>query len=216
MASKIYIKERYIYYVEFSPIKSGEFGSPHLAIVLRLNKDKKAALVVPLTSAEDSQPDSDKSNKINLGKLQCLPERLHKKNTYAVLDHARSVSFDRFSPIREGEVELDDDSFKLIVSEYLSMLLLIFNQTDQKDFLFENYENLAIKDLLNKAYSIKKMRSSQSINTEAIEFIKKEILSVANKTIDISKCKNVPSEIIDIINEVLVAVNVDDDQEQTN
>ena len=36
------IKEKYVYYVDFNPVKACEFNNNHLAVVLKKNNDKKA------------------------------------------------------------------------------------------------------------------------------------------------------------------------------
>jgi uncharacterized protein YifN (PemK superfamily) len=215
LASKDYIKERHIYFVNFEPIESGEFGAHHLAVVLRINKDKKAALVIPLTSAEGSRFGVDKSNKLDLGKIASLPKRLNSRSTYAVLDHARSVSFERFAPIKEGPAELDEDNFRVLMNEYLGMLLLVLNQEEQGSFLFENYERLTLKAIVNKAFKIDKL-TKQDGDRKEIRRLQEEMQALYSRTIDLSKAVDLEPSVAAIVLQTIEGIELEDDQERAN
>lgn len=75
-----------IYNVDFDPVRPCEFDKLHLALVLKKNNDKKTAIVLPLTSASNG----NNVNKINLGKLDCLPSSLKTADTYAVYNQIRT------------------------------------------------------------------------------------------------------------------------------
>ena len=116
------IKVGHIYYVDYNPVKAGEFGKQHMGIVLRKNENEITFVTIPLTSNEMGK------NKINLGKLECLPERLRKKESYAVLDQIRTVSSKRFEPIY-------DDTAKRIDAIVPKELLIIIYKAAIKAFL---------------------------------------------------------------------------------
>ena len=68
-----------MYYVDYEPVKNGEFNGWHLSVVLKKNNDKATFIVMPLTSS----PNGDGVNKINIGKITGLPpsiKRLNKGN----------------------------------------------------------------------------------------------------------------------------------------
>ncbi|MFL0198761.1 type II toxin-antitoxin system PemK/MazF family toxin [Clostridium sp. WILCCON 0269] len=89
------IKERYLYYVNFDPVKKCEFDGNHLTVVLKKNNDKKTAIVVPLTSKENGVG----KNKLLIPTIEDLPERLKGDKSFAVYDQVRSMNFSRFQPI---------------------------------------------------------------------------------------------------------------------
>ena len=65
------VKERYLYYVDFDPVRYCEFNGNHLAVVLKKNNDKRTAIVMPLTSRENGVG----TNKILIDNIEDLPER---------------------------------------------------------------------------------------------------------------------------------------------
>lgn len=94
-----------VYYANLDPVREYEFGQNHLCIVLEKLDDKRSAIVVSVTSS----PSGLGRNKINLGILKGLPERLIKdkqgrpKNTYVVLDQVRTIVTNRIQPILDGK-----------------------------------------------------------------------------------------------------------------
>lgn len=202
MAKKDFIKERYIYYIQFDPVENGEFGSHHLALVLKINKDRKSALVIPLTSAETNCHYKPISNKICIGILSNLPQRLKSKPTYAVLDHARNVSFNRFSPIREGEIMMDKEIFDTIMFDYLNMLTNILNQSDQKNFHFTRFEDLIIKEIVNHAHSINKKQCESGHDIDTISSLKEDMRKLIDISINLEKIPDLSPAIAQIIDDV--------------
>lgn len=88
----------HIYYVDYEPIQTGEFGGKHLAVVLKKNADKITFVTIPLTSKDKGLG----INKIELGKLECLPKNLQNNNSYAVIDQIRTTSSKRFSSLYDN------------------------------------------------------------------------------------------------------------------
>lgn len=92
------VKVGHIYYVDFDPTKTGEFGKKHLAVVLKKNNDKITFVVIPMTSKESGLG----INKVSLGKLTCLPSNLQSADSYAVVDQLRTVNSDRFYELKDN------------------------------------------------------------------------------------------------------------------
>ena len=92
------IKEGFIFYVIFDPVRDCEFDGRHLAVVLKRNNDKATFIVMPVTSA----PNVVGVNKIKLGAMNSLPSSLKTYDTYAVYNQVRTVKADRFIALKEG------------------------------------------------------------------------------------------------------------------
>ncbi len=97
------IKVGHIYFVNFSPIKKGEFPGDHLAVVVKKNYDQISFVVIPMTSKEKGSG----INKIDLGILQCLPPHLATSKSYAVIDQIRTTGAERFSALVENGIVVD-------------------------------------------------------------------------------------------------------------
>ncbi len=112
--------------MNFEPTEPGEFGKKHLAVVLKKNSNGITVVAIPLTSDEIGVG----TNKIDLGHLDCLPERLRSSNSYAVYDQVRVVSAKRFEPIKEQGVvwtatmpeELLERIYKAVIKDLISDL----------------------------------------------------------------------------------------------
>lgn len=92
------IKVGCVYNVIFEPVRNGEFGGKHLAVVLKKNNDKATFIVMPFTSA----PNGVGLNKVKLGIMDGLPLSLKCNDTYAVYNQIRTVNADRFIALKEG------------------------------------------------------------------------------------------------------------------
>ena len=140
------IKIKHIYYVDFEPTQKGEFGKKHLAVVLKKNHDKITFVLIPLTSKENGL----NINKINLGKINNLPQNIRDKETYAVLDQIRTVSSNRFYKLKENgeyiEVELSDDKFMMLFEYIFKDLSFNLNEGDKTHI----YWNLYKESIVNK------------------------------------------------------------------
>jgi len=129
------IKIGHIYYVDFEPTRPNEFNKKHLAVVLKKNADKITFIAIPLTSSNKGKG----INKMSLGCLECLPERLRDKETFAVYDQVRTLHSSRFETIRDDglviDVMLDEENLKLLYKAVIKDLLFDFQ--DKKDVFLE-------------------------------------------------------------------------------
>lgn len=150
-----------IYNVDFDPVRSCEFDKIHLALVLKKNNDKKTLIVLPLTSSSKG----DKVNKINLGKLDCLPTSLNKTDTYAVYNQVRTVNANRFISLKECDIDGNNNPIdcKMNDIQFDMLLKLIINEicfsydTDKKMELYLSlYYQEKLKKCISLAYMIKK------------------------------------------------------------
>lgn len=135
------IQVGHIYYVNFEPHKQGEFPDQHLALVIRKNHENITFIVVPLTG---SNKYADK-NKVPLGKISTLPKHLSGKESYAVIDQVRTLSFTRFSRLHEkGKVVdtvLEPAKFREVIEAVINNMLDVFDDEQRTSI---------IKDLLDK------------------------------------------------------------------
>ena len=110
------IKVGCVYYVDFEPVKRGEFNKKHLAVVIKKNVDEITFVVVPMTSKSSGVG----INKIELGIIDDLPQNLKKNCSYAVVDQIRTVNSSRFFPLFEGnkvkEVRVSSETMSLLYS----------------------------------------------------------------------------------------------------
>jgi mRNA-degrading endonuclease toxin of MazEF toxin-antitoxin module len=171
------VKEKYLYYVDFDPVKECEFDRKHLAVVLKKNNDKKTAIVMPLTSKKNGVG----KNKLLIPTIEDLPERLKGDDSYAVYDQVRSVNFRRFEPIfkeKNGQeivnVKMDDELFILLIekgTEELEKKLSL----EEKLKLYNKKLNKSINEkIVNMAYEIKKSKEDK----EKIKRIETEIKEI--------------------------------------
>lgn len=140
------IKVGHIYYVHFNPVRRGEFSDKHLAIVIKKNVDQITFVTIPLTSKENGVD----VNKVELGKLTCLPKNLRDKASYAVLDQLRTVNADRFTYLLEDgepfEAELPDELLIKVLRGTIKDLLYGTSIEKQNailvDILHSNMKNI--------------------------------------------------------------------------
>ena len=97
------IKVGNIYFVDFDPVKTGEFDRKHLAVVIKKNYDKITFVVIPMTSKERGAG----INKVPLGIIECLPPNLRDKESYAVIDQLRTLHSSRFHELKNGDNAVD-------------------------------------------------------------------------------------------------------------
>lgn len=97
------IQVGHIYYVDFEPTEPGEFDKKHLAVVIKKNHDKITFVVIPMTSKDNGVG----INKVPLGILDCLPQNLQNKDSYAVIDQIRTVNSKRFFELKDGGNTVD-------------------------------------------------------------------------------------------------------------
>ena len=196
------IKPQNIYYVDFEPTKGNEFRGNHLALVLKLNKDKRTAVVLPLTSS----PSGVGGNKISLGFITSLPTNLKTSKTFAVLDQTRTVDYTRFKQIDEkGKPIFPNIPNKL----YLDILVSISSETlfniplDEKLYIYENlYFQVLSKKIQDLAYHIIKERQKSDC-VKNIASIEAEILEIINSVPRWSWESHVNKDVGEIIHEIL-------------
>ena len=129
------IKVGHIYYVDFEPTRKNEFDKKHLAVVLKKNADKITFVVIQLTSKDSGV----NVNKVSLGYLECLPERLRTNETFAVYDQVRTLNSSRFEVIcdqnRIVDVIMPEDKLKLLYKLIIKDIL--YNYPDEKSKFLE-------------------------------------------------------------------------------
>lgn len=69
----------------------------NLALVLKKNKDNRTVIVVPLTKSSNGEG----VNKINVGKIESLPNNLKNRDSFAVYNQVRTVNCDRFYALKD-------------------------------------------------------------------------------------------------------------------
>ena len=197
------IKPKQIYYVNFAPVVGNEFNGNHLALVLKLNKDKRTAVVLPLTSS----PQGVGGNKVSLGCILSLPANLRETETFAILDQIRTVDFKRFRQANEkGKFVtpiVEDRLFFKIWGSILSEAL--FNiSIDEKihiyEILYSQSLGAKIEDLV---YSIIKEKKVVSSDRDKILNIKNSIIEIINIVPYGAWNNYVNADIAEIINEIL-------------
>ena len=148
-------------------------------MVLKLNKDKRTAVVLPLTSLVSGVG----GNKISLGFIASLPVNLRAAETFAVLDQIRTVDYTRFKRLDEkGKPVFSSITDKL----YLDILINISSEAlfnipiDDKIYVYETLYFQALgRKLQDLAYNIIR-EHKKSPCVKNIESIEAEILEIIN------------------------------------
>lgn len=172
------IKERRVYYVDFSPVKFGEFPTNsklHLAIVLKKNNDKNTVVVVPLTGNESGLGKNKECILIN-----SLPKRLKGKKSYIVKDQIRTLNVERINKIYDNNNEVD----VFIEDElYLKVIKFIQEEVSKKITLDEKIE--VYKDKLSELYKLKLVELAYIVKRgENIESIRTKIEGILYNDIE--------------------------------
>jgi len=174
------IKPTHIYYVRFDPVEGNEFRGHHLAIVLKLNKDKRTAMVLPLTSSSQGAG----GNKISLGYISSLPSNLRKTETFAILDQTRTVDFKRFKQADEkGKFITPTIDNKLFFKIWISVLSeeLFDIPEDEKIHIHEILYSQALGSKIQElAYSIVKEKKLATPDVDKISSIENKIIEIIN------------------------------------
>jgi len=179
------IKERQVYYVNFNPVKLGEFDDNHLAVVIKKNKDNKSAIVIPLTSKDKGLG----KNKICID-IPNLPKRLKSEKSYAVYDQVRTVNSGRFQEVYE---ELGKDKIaEVIIDEETYIRLIKVASLDLESKLTENQRINLYKEKINDIYMAKvielaykiKNKSQENNIDEEIEGLKNQIKEILYNIIE--------------------------------
>jgi uncharacterized protein YifN (PemK superfamily) len=173
------IKIGHIYYVDYEPVRDGEFNGKHLSVVLKRNNDKYTFIVIPLTSSANG----DGINKINIGKVAELPPNIRSNDTYAVFDQVRTVNANRFMAVRDEGSRIDVSMergvwlnlFELVVRD------MVFNirQDEKISILKSVYDRERFNKAKDLAYAVIKLRNSTD---EKIVALKAEIRDTLKDT----------------------------------
>lgn len=157
-----------IYNVDFDPVRPCEFDKLHLALVLKKNNDKKTAIVLPLTSASNG----NNVNKINLGKLDCLPSSLKTADTYAVYNQIRTVNASRFIKLKEHDkngknmpidCKLATEQFNMLLKLSINELCFSYNIDQKMDLYLSLYNQEKLKKCIDLAYKIKQSAENSEL-----------------------------------------------------
>lgn len=161
-----------IYNVDFDPVRPCEFNKIHLALVLKKNNDKKTAIVLPLTSASNG----NNVNKINLGKLNCLPTSLKTADTYAVYNQIRTVNANRFIRLKEFDengnnnpidCKLEDAQFDMLLKLAIGEICFSYDIDKKMDLYLSLYNQEKLKKCIALAYTIKQSETeSKTLQSE--------------------------------------------------
>ncbi len=111
------IKIGHVYYVDFEPVRKGEFGKHHIGLVLKKTVNEITFITVPLTS------NSDIRNKIKLDITELLPKHLQSKETYAVFDQIRTLNASRFSNLAEDGKIINVEVPNSVIDEVLEAII---------------------------------------------------------------------------------------------
>jgi len=168
------IKVGYIYYVDYEPVRNGEFNGVHLSAVLKMNSDKYTFVVMPLTSSANG----DGVNKINIGRIAGFPPNIKSKDTYAVYNQVRTVNANRFRTIKDAngriDVPLDSGILSELYDLFMRDMLYSISQDEKISILKKSYDKERFNKAKDIAYNIIKLRKSGA-DEEIITALKTEI-----------------------------------------
>jgi len=172
------IKIGYIYYVDYEPVKIGEFNGKHLSVVMKKNNDKATFIVMPLTSSANGEG----VNKINIGKIAGLPPSIKNKNTYAVFNQVRTVNASRFSSVKSGIVPTTvpmDKTVWLHLFEFVICDITHNINLDKRIAVLKSaYDKERFAYAKDLAYNIIRLRKADFPDETRINASKKEIRTV--------------------------------------
>jgi len=197
------IEPKHIYYVTFDPVKGNEFSGKHLALVLKLNKDNRTAVVLPLTSS----PQGVGGNKKSLDYILSLPSNLRETETYAILDQIRTVDFKRFTQAKDkGKFITPIVENKLFKKIWIIILEEgLYNvPEDDKIHIYEKlYSKALVTKVQNLAYGIIKEKKVATPDMRKISSIENEIIEIINKVPYGAWENHISADAVEIIHEIL-------------
>jgi mRNA-degrading endonuclease toxin of MazEF toxin-antitoxin module len=194
------IKIGHIYYVDYEPVRDGEFNGKHLSVVLKRNNDKYTFVVMPLTSSTNG----DRVNKIKIGKMAGLPPSTRNKDTFAVFDQVRTVNANRFMAVKDAgnriDVAMEGDVWLNLFE--LAVRDIVFNvpQDEKIAMLKKAYDRERFNKAKDLAYTVIKLRNSGAAADEKITALKDEIrdtLKDASYVLDAKQAANGIQKIFD-------------------
>lgn len=164
----------HVYYVDYEPVRNGEFNGLHLSIVLKKNDDKFTYIVMPLTSSAKGEG----VNKVNIGKIAGLPSNIKNNDSYAVYNQVRTVNASRFRAVKSGGLSKHikvDSGILSTLHRFLIRDTLFDVSQNEKISIFKNlYEEERFNKAKNIAYNIIRLRTKGS-DEEKISVLKSEI-----------------------------------------
>ena len=197
------IQIKQVYNVDFDEVRDCEFDGLHLAIVVKKNNDKRTAIVLPLTTSSNGEG----TNKINIGKIESLPDNLKQDDSFAVYNQVRTVNCNRFMALKDDnrirkDVLLNDVVFTNLVSLCIGELIENFSPNEKINYYYKQYERTTVESIINYAYDIKRLTKEKDEKENQIKETKLQINSLLNYEIDYTKYvskTDVDNGIIDII-----------------
>jgi len=169
------IKIGHVYYVNFEPVRNGEFNGKHLSVVLKRNNDKYTFVVMPLTSSANGVG----VNKVNIGKISALPVNIKAKDSYAVFDQVRTVNASRFVTVKSGNnsihVLIDNTILLNLFELAMRDTLYDVSQDDKIAVLKKTYDWECFTKAKDLAYSIIKLRKAVTGNEKKISALIDEV-----------------------------------------
>jgi len=196
------IKIGCVYYVDYEPVRNGEFDGFHLSVIIKKNHDKYTFVVMPLTSSANGNG----INKVNIGKIVGLPSNLKRKDSYAVFDQIRTVNASRIKAIKKGRqnavIKLHNNILHKLIDLYISDLLYHFNQDEKISILHRAYCKEQINKATNFAYDIIKMQKS-NVEKEKISSIYNEIWRILMNVVNDFDVTEVPKDVLEIFHEAI-------------
>lgn len=148
----------HLYYVDFDPVRNCEFNGKHLSLVLKKKNDNQTLIVIPLTKSSNG----DGVNKLNIGRLDNLPNNLKAYNSYAVYNQVRTVNCSRFYALK------DDDNNRIELTRLQSQIVSLLNRkvdyNNIKEIDTKNGISEIIEEALLESYLPKKKTEETKIN----------------------------------------------------
>jgi len=191
------IKIGHVYYIDYEPVRNGEFNGKHLSVVLKRNNDRFTFVVMPLTSSANG----DGVNKIKIGKLAGLPQNLAHKDTYAVFDQVRTVNADRFFHVKSGGNSIDipmDTTIWLRLFEFaICDMVFDIGQGEKIGVLKSAYDRERFNRAKDIAYDIIKLRKMADEKAAALKIEIREMLNNTTYTLDAKQMADGIQEIFD-------------------
>ena len=193
------IKVGYIYYVDYEPVRSGEFNGIHLSVVLKRNVDKYTFVVMPLTSSANG----DGVNKLKVGKIAALPSNISHKDTYAVYNQVRTVNANRFRAVKSSGVRLSVPMDSGVMQSLYGLLIhdVLYNvsQNEKISILKKAYDNERFIKAKDIAYSILKLRKAGASEEKITALIAelKETLQGVNYVLSVAQIADGIQKIFD-------------------
>lgn len=201
------VLEKHVYNIDFNDVRDCEFDGKHLGIVVKKNNDNKTVIVVPLTTS----PNGDGANKINIGKINSLPDNLKKDDSYAVYNQVRTVNCSRFYALKDDDrdrinVKIDDDIYNQVISLCIGELITNHTLEEKLKYFYDCYSKVLLEILVNTAYNIKRVTKEKNVDRTQLAALKTKISCLLNQNIEYNKLiskTDIDNGVVDIIESCL-------------